>query len=513
MAVIPGSVSWLLIQVSTFWNSLTTLSMCLLFLALSLLLDHVKRRKPPNRYPPGPTPLPFFGDLLFFLRNKPDVFFHSLQKKYGPVVSFQFGWVNAIMLNGFKTLKEAHGQKAENFVDRAPFPLFCMLGRGKKRQGILVATCSDGWREQRKFLVSSLKNFGIGKKTFEKRICEEARYLCSEFSSKEGSPFDPQTSIYRAVGNIFSLIALGDRFDYNDENYIKLMHLTEGIVTGVMENLFQFMSLGPWFAHIPGPHQKVKQNFEAYRAFVIEIINEHKKTRDPTCPRDLTDAFLEEIEKAKGNSESSFSEQNLVILLSEMLAVGVETTTATLRWGLLCMILHPDIQKKVQDEIDAVIGRIKPPTMEDQPNMPYTAAVICELQRWADITPYTIPCVARRDTEIDKFIIPKDTIVFTNLSSVLKAETLWEKPYEFYPEHFLDANGQLFKREAFLPFNIGRHACPGDQLAKAELFILLITILQHFTVCSPKNSPRLTTERVYAVTVNPVPFQICAIPR
>ncbi|XP_008108975.2 cytochrome P450 2D14 [Anolis carolinensis] len=513
MAVIPGSVSWLWIQVSNFWNGLTALSMCLLFLALSLLFDHVKRRKPPNRFPPGPTPLPFFGNVLLFLRKKPVVFFKSLQKKYGPVVSFQFGWINIIMLSGFKIVKEAHGPKAENFVDRSPFPLFSMLGRGKKCQGVLVATCSDGWREQRKFIVSSLKNFGVGKKSIEKRICEEARYLCSEFSSKEGSLFDPQTLVNRAVGNIFCLIALGDRFDYNDENFIKIMHLTEGLLTGVAKNLIQFIFLGSWFSYIPGPHHKVKQTFEAYRAFIIEIINEHKKTRDPTCPRDLTDAFLEEIEKAKGNPESSFNEPNLVVLLCEMLGVGVETTAATMRWGLLCMILHPDIQKKVQDEIDAVIGRTKSPTMEDQPNMPYTTAVIYEIQRWADIAPYTIPYVAQKDTEIGKFIIPKDTIVFTNLSSVLKDETVWEKPHEFYPENFLDANGQLVKREAFLPFSIGRHACPGEQLAKAELFIFFTSILQHFTLCSPKNSPRPTDERVYAITVNPVPFQMCAIPR
>uniref|UniRef100_A0A452HFY1 Cytochrome P450 family 2 subfamily D member 6 n=1 Tax=Gopherus agassizii TaxID=38772 RepID=A0A452HFY1_9SAUR len=91
-----------------------------------------------------------------------------------------------------------------------------------------------------------------------------------------------------------------------------------------------------------------------------------------------------------------------------------------------------------------------------------------------------------RDTELQSFFIPKGTTVITNLSSVLKDETVWEKLHQFYPEHFLDADGHFVKREAFLPFSAGRRVCLGEQLARMELFLFFTSLLQHFTFRLPE---------------------------
>ncbi|NWY92458.1 CP2D6 protein, partial [Loxia curvirostra] len=107
----------------------------------------------------------------------------------------------------------------------------------------------------------------------------------------------------------------------------------------------------------------------------------------------------------------------------------------------------------------------------------YTNAVIHEVQRCGDVVPFGIPHRMYRDTELQGFFIPKGTTIITNLSSVLKDETVWEKPNEFYPEHFLDAKGQFVKPEAFLPFSAGRRACLGEQLGRMELFLFFTTLL------------------------------------
>nr|XP_028603155.1 cytochrome P450 2D14-like [Podarcis muralis] len=511
MAGIAASISWLGSQLSCCHNNLPALALSLVLLAL--LLDYVKRRKRSSRWPPGPTPLPFIGNLLLLDVKNPHKSVQDLEKKFGPVISLQFGWRNMVILSGFKTIKEALGQNPENFVDRAAVPLLNLINRGKNCGGIVVATCDNGWREQRRFFVSLLKNFGKGKPRLEERVSEEAGYLCSEFKSKEGSPFDPQILIYRAVSNIICTLTFGGRFEYSDEKFLKIMHPLQEILKEVTRNLPQLIVAGSWFSRFPGPHRELQKRYEEVSTTLREIVNEHKKTRDPTFPRDLIDAFLDEMDKAKGKPENSFNERNLINIIFDLFGAGTDTASSTLLWGLLNMVDHPEVQKRVQEEIDEEIGRVRSPVMEDQLKLPYTCAVIHEIQRCADILPVAAPYTTHRDTEVGKFIIPKETVVFNHLSSVLKDETMWEKPHEFYPEHFLDADGQFVKREAFLPFSLGRHACPGEQWAKAELFLFFTNLLQHFTFRIPENYPRPKTERLFALTVHPAPFQICAIPR
>ncbi|XP_055421996.1 cytochrome P450 2D14-like [Bubalus kerabau] len=103
--------------------------------------------------------------------------------------------------------------------------------------------------------------------------------------------------------------------------------------------------------------------------------------------------------------------------------------------------------------------------------------------------------------------------LITNLSSVLKDETVWEKPFCFHPEHFLDAQGRFVKQEAFIPFSAGRHACLGEPLARMELFLFFTSLLQHFSFSVPAGQPRPSDHGVFAALVTPAPYQLYAVPR
>nr|XP_009663583.1 PREDICTED: cytochrome P450 2D14 [Struthio camelus australis] len=502
---------WLGSQLSTCWNNISILGVFLT--VFTLVLDFMKRRKKWSHYPPGPTSLPFIGTMLHINFRSPHLSFNQLSKKFGNIFCLQNCWTNVVVLNGYKTVKDALVHRSEDFADRPYFSIYEHVGYGTKSEGIVMARYGHVWKELRKFTLTTLRNFGMGKKPLEERVTEEAAYLCSAIRSEEGHPFDPLLPINNAVCNVICTTIYGERFAYGDEMFKKLRHLLENSISAEVGFLPELLNVVPILLRIPGVPQKVFQGQKKLMDFIDVLINKHRETWNPAYTRDFTDVFLKEMEKGKGAEEEGFNHNNLRLVTSDLFVAGSETTSITLRWALLYMLLYPEIQSKVQAEIDKVLGRERSPTMEDQVSMPYTNAVIHEVQRCGDIVPTGLRHMTLRDTEIQGFFIPKGTTIITNLSSVLKDETMWEKPNQFYPEHFLDVNGRFVKREAFMPFSAGRRICLGEQLARMELFIFFTTLLQKFTFVLPENQPRPREDGYFAFTCAPYPYQVRAVPR
>ncbi|XP_074076379.1 cytochrome P450 2J2-like [Macrotis lagotis] len=165
----------------------------------------------------------------------------------------------------------------------------------------------------------------------------------------------------------------------------------------------------------------------------------------------------------------------------------------------------------IQAEIDRVIGHSRQPTMADKENLPYTNAVIHEIQRMGDLLPFNVPRVARVDTTVAGYHVSKGTILLTNLTALHRDPNEWATPETFNPEHFLE-NGQFKKRESFLPFSIGKRACLGEQLARTEIFLFFTCLFQKFTFRAPPNT-QLNLDFRAGLTHSPVPYKICALPR
>ncbi|XP_052450792.1 cytochrome P450 2B19 isoform X2 [Carassius gibelio] len=453
--------------------------------------------------PPGPRPLPFVGTVPYFLKN-PMEFVSSLCQ-YGEMATIYVGRKSAIFLNTIELAKEALVQNASSFSGRPPIPLLIWITEG---YGIVMATFGHSWRQQRRFALHTLRNFGLGKKSVEERVTEESSYLVPEMLRLEGKPFDPQHAIQNAVSNIICSIVFGDRFDYDNKRFAYLLEIVKENIIQSGSLTGQVFDLLPIIKHFPGPHQKIYQNAEELKVFIKEAVKTHRETLDPDSPRDFIDAYLLEIEKQKSNEDSTFHEDNMVMSVSDLFLAGTDTTSTTIRWGLIFLTQKPDVQERCHEEIVRVLGYDRLPSMDDRDKLPYTYATVHEIQRCANIVPLGVFHETTQHTKLRGYDIPKGTMIMTNLEAIFSDKKHWKHPDAFNPENFLDENGNFFKPESFIAFSLGPRVCLGETLARTELFLYITSLLQRIHFSWPPEPQTIDMDGVMGLVRYPQNFSI-----
>ncbi|XP_010639842.1 cytochrome P450 2U1 isoform X1 [Fukomys damarensis] len=378
------------------------------------------------------------------------------------------------------------------------------------KTGLVFARYGPVWRQQRKFSHATLRHFGLGKLSLEPRIIEEFRFVQQEMQRHGDAPFSPAPIISNAVSNVICSLCFGQRFDYADRGFKQLLALMSRGLEICLSSQVLLVNVCPWLYYLPfGPFKELRRIQKDITAFLKQIIQEHRAALDAGSPQDFIDMYLLHAEGERGrHGGSSFSEDYLFYIIGDLFIAGTDTTTNSLLWCLLYLALHPDVQEKVHGEIERVIGPSRAPSLTDKARMPYTEAAIMEVQRLTAVVPLAIPHMTSEKTVLQGFTIPKGTVVLPNLWAVHRDPAVWEKPDEFHPNRFLDDQGQLLKTEAFIPFGIGKRVCMGEQLAKMELFLMLVSLLQSFTFSLPEDAAEPVLTGRFGLTLAPHPFNV-----
>ncbi|XP_049416541.1 cytochrome P450 2K1-like [Epinephelus fuscoguttatus] len=465
-----------------------------------------------KREPPGPKPLPLLGNLLHVDLKQLDSSLLNLSKKYGPVFTVYFGRKKVVVLAGYRTVKQALINHAEEFGDRAVTPIFYDFN---KEHGIIFSN-GDSWKEMRRFALTTMRDFGMGKRISEGKIIEECRYLIEEFEQHEGKAFDNSHTINYAASNIISAIMFGKRFEYKDPVFQVMLKRDHETIRLTGSASIQIYNVFPWLGPCLQNWRVLMKNVEDNKEEIKSKVAELKETLNSEMCRCFVDAFLirkMNLEESE-IKDSHYHDDNLLYSVMNLFAAGTDTMGYTLQWCLLFMAKYPHFQDRVQEELDRVVGS-RQVGVEDRKNLPYTDAVIHESQRLANIVPLAIPHKTSQDITFQGYFIKEGTTVFPLLTSVLYDESEWETPHTFNPSHFLDKEGKFIRRDAFMPFSAGRRVCLGESLARMELFLFFTSLLQRFRFTPPPGvtEDELDLTPVVGFTLGPSPHELCAVSR
>ncbi|KAL7991109.1 hypothetical protein Chor_014539 [Crotalus horridus] len=372
------------------------------FIFVLVIAQYLKILRMAQRLPPGPTPFPVIGTLwqMRFAFSYETLI--TLAKSHGNVFTLWLGQLPIIILNGFEAVKEGLTAHPEDMNGRPTSPFFEKLGKGK------------------------------------------------------GQPMEPSFPIVLAVSNVICALLFGYRFSKEDEIFHRL---------------------------IKRRHQKAFACYDFSISFVMKEIRSHEKSGTLDNPQNFIDFYLAQMAKTpstlsipspksldmhsqnKDDPTSTLDENNLAYSIFDFFIAGSETTATTLHWALLYMVAYPDTQAKVQKELDDTLGSSsRLICCSDWRNLPYTNAVIHEIQRYANIILIGGPRQSVKDTTV-------------------------------------------------LGFPIQKRACLGENLARMELFLLFANLLRRFHFQLPEGVTEVNTKYIKGMTLQPRPQLLRALPR
>nr|AKH03507.1 cytochrome P450 3075A1 [Paracyclopina nana] len=496
----------------------------IVFLASLAYLLKKKMTKPAN-FPPGPPIYPFVGSIPYLNppnESKPKLFWaiRQFEKKYGSIFGFFLADSSTVVLTEYNDIKDIMGR--EETALRPP------VAGHKIRPGweasaeldpVLNARQSAGvafsngnfWKEQRRYLLKNLRDFGFGKASMEEALHEEVQKLVDFLKPLDGKVTNLSQVTNISILNALWNILVGEKLDLDDPRLEKLLKVVDNLLrltegpNSVIGNLLPHPDMIYW----PGIRQLAnldipEQTFKTVFSFIQPYVDEHKKTLDEENVRDFMDLFLLEIRKTTDPMSSFYGkrgENALINDLMDMFIAGMETTSSSLLWSFLFLLHFPECQAKIYEEIARVVGLNKLPGLQDQKDLHYLNAFVQESFRFASLVPMSLFHYTSAAIDFKGYTIPKNSIVIGSLFHVMHDPKHFANPEEFSPERFLDKNGIFVHDERIVPFGIGKRFCLGKSLAEKEFFLFFSGFMQNFEVL-PEPGVKLPPIGVDEVNVN-----------
>ncbi|XP_057973033.1 cytochrome P450 81Q32-like [Malania oleifera] len=461
-----------------------------LFLALSLLSDHVRRKI--LNHPPVPfSYLPFIGHLYLF--NKPlHRALSQISARHGPLVLLRFGSRRVLLVSSPSAAQECFTKNDVVFANRPRF----LAGKhlGYNFSTLSWSSYGDHWRTLRR--ISSLEILSAHRlQTLSGIRSDEVRSLIRRLfregytHSAANRSVDMKSAFFELMLNVLMRMMVGKRYcgessvDMEEAKRFKQI-VTETFQLMRASNVEDYLPATRWMG-LGRTEKKMMELQKKRDKLVQDLIEEHRRMLESSNGEDYWNCeggkktMIEVLLTLQKKDPLYYTDYLIQGMLMAFLSAGTDTSAATMEWALSLLLNNPHVLKKAQVEIDEHVGFGRLIDESDVDKLPYLRCIIKETQRMYPATPLLPLHESSKECKVGDFHIPSGTILLVNLWGIQNNPEIWSEPTKFHPERFQGKEGDQdgFK---LMPFGSGRRSCPGQGLAIRVVGFALASLLQCF---------------------------------
>ncbi|MEO5996072.1 MAG: cytochrome P450 [Chitinophagaceae bacterium] len=452
---------------------------------------------------PGPAGLPLLGNVLQLPTEKLHRVFAKWSDQYGPIYKIKLGIIPIVVITAPESVQHVLKNRPDKFRRLGKMDFII------REVGISGVFNAEGeeWKQQRKVVTQAL-NLQHIKSFFPLLVTITEKFLARwNRLSSENSLLEVKSELTRYTVDNTSLLAFG----YNMNTIEKDKDIIQEHLKNIFPAIFNRISLPvPYWRYLKLPaDKKLEKSLAFINKFMQGIVDKTREEMAQNPELDMQPTNFLQAVIAASDPENPVSNEEIIGNVLTMLLAGEDTTAHTIAWVLYFMHLYPEVQQKMQQEADRILGNENTlKEYDDIAKLTYIEAVTFESMRFKPVAP-VLYFDTLEDVAIEGVQLPKGTAVFLQTNYEVTKETNFSNADKFMPERWMAGGCPVFKvhdERAFIPFGAGPRFCPGYHLAMVEIKTVLSMICKHFTVVM-QTRPEDVKE-ILAFTMMPSEFVI-----
>lgn len=437
---------------------------------------NTKRKEPPQ--------VLGWRNYVNFIQSAADNNLHGLAmhwaRDYGDIFKFNILGFNMVFINNSQLIRKIlNDNDYKDLTSDRPYTFIGRYGLYGE-DSVSFNSSSILQRKRRKAFHQAIKFYGEGVVNIESIIMSILNDEIEHFAKQE--IVDISKDISRIVLRIVDHLFVGYKPDGAKYRVKCLYEFEDAFNTMFIYGNEAFLQPFPFLRFVPSKFKRLYDRLISSRTVLEDVYLNDKEAilKDTDCG-----LVGELVRVQKENGTFLFPDTTIKSILAEATVAGYLTTSSMLSMVIILCIKFPEIQQRLYDEIKTVVSSESPCLRRHRHYMPFMESFILETLRYSSSAPFLLYHACREDIQFENYFIPKDSILIMNAWYSQRHPKVWDDPWAFKADRFLDKEGNLLPADSpmrlnLVPFGTGKRSCPGEAFARSRMFLILVSLIGNF---------------------------------